>query len=215
MSQMAAASAGMLKELPSVFLNFKGYFLVGEAHRFFREYMGKLNHLILNKEMVVHPTMIAIKWCDTDQQGVAIRQACIALTRATGLNLHHTNIKNYDEVLPVSAGMKRVSDERQDAAFLSIEAQMQEEQAPKERGKYRSSDDVAKAVATFLLKEEQAREEQALQRMNELEEQAQQQEEEPPKARHKKRSFEDRIEELKQYKDTYGHTNGLFAMTNP
>ena len=132
---------------------------------------------------------------------------CITLSRATGLNFHHTNIKNYDEVLPVSAGMKRVSDERQDAAFLSIEAQMQEEQAPKERGKYRSSDDVAKAVATFLLKEEQAREEQALQRMNELEEQARQQEEEPPKARRKKESLEDRIEELKRYKDTYGHTN--------
>ena len=38
---MAQISSEMLEELPSIFHNFKGYFLFGEAHHFFQKYMEK------------------------------------------------------------------------------------------------------------------------------------------------------------------------------
>ena len=77
MSQMAEASSVMLEALPSIFPNFKGYFLLGgDAHHFFRKFMGKSKHPVLNTEKVVHPTTITCKWWDTDQQLVAVRQAC-------------------------------------------------------------------------------------------------------------------------------------------
>jgi hypothetical protein len=117
MSQMAEASSEMLEALPSIFPNFYGYFLLGEAHDFFQQYMGKSKHSVLNTEKVVHPTSIACKWWDTDQQKVAVRQACHAMSAATGLDFRHSNIKNYDDVMPVLAGMKRKSEERLDAAI--------------------------------------------------------------------------------------------------
>ena len=117
MSQMAEASSEMLEALPSIFPNFYGYFLLGEAHDFFQQYMGKSKHSVLNTEKVVHPTSIACKWWDTDQQKVAVRQACQAMSVATGLDFHHSNIKKFDDVMPVSAGMKRKSEEKLDAAI--------------------------------------------------------------------------------------------------
>jgi len=51
-------------------------------------------------------------------------------------------------------------------------------------------------------------EEQALQRKKEQEEQA-------PKARGKYKTFDDRMEDLKQYKETHGHANVLFPRTIP
>ena len=128
MSQMAEASSEMLEELPSIFPNFRGYFLVGEAHHFFRKYMGKSKHPVLNTEKVVHPTTITCQWWDTDQQLVAVCHACIALSAATGLVFHHSNIKNFDDVMPVLAAMKRRSEERLDAAILREE---EEEDAAK------------------------------------------------------------------------------------
>ena len=77
--------------------------------------MEKSIHPVLYTEVVVHPTMIANKFWDTDQQRVAIHQACLALSAATGLDFHHSNIDNFDEVVPVSAGMKRKSEEGLDA----------------------------------------------------------------------------------------------------
>ena len=121
MSQMAEASSEMLEALPSIFPNFQGYFLFGEAHDFFRKYMGKSKHPILNTERVVHPTSIECKWWDTDHQKVAVRQVCRALSAATGLDFHHSNIENFDDVMPVSAGMKRKSEERLDAAIRRID----------------------------------------------------------------------------------------------
>jgi hypothetical protein len=121
MTQMAEASSEMLEALPSIFPNFKGYFLFGEAHDFFRKYMGKSKHPVLNTERVVHPTSIECKWWDTDHQLVAVRQACIALSAATGLDFHHSNIKNFDDVMPVLAGMKRKSEERLDAAIHRLD----------------------------------------------------------------------------------------------
>ena len=79
--------------------------------------MGKSKHPVLNTERVVHPTSIACKLWDTDQQKVAVRQACIALSAATGLDFHHSNIENFDDVMPVLAGMKRKSEERLNAAI--------------------------------------------------------------------------------------------------
>ena len=117
MSQMAEASSEMLEALPSIFPNFQGYFLFGEAHDFFRKYMGKSKHPVLNTERVVHPTSIACKLWDMDHQLVAVRQACQALSAATGLDFHHSNIKNFDDVMPVSAGMKRKSEERLNAVI--------------------------------------------------------------------------------------------------
>ncbi len=65
MSQMAEASSEMLEALPSIFPNFKGYFLLGgDAHHFFQKYMGKSKHPILNTEKVVHPTTTC-KWCSS------------------------------------------------------------------------------------------------------------------------------------------------------
>jgi hypothetical protein len=98
MSQMAEASSEMLEALPSIFPNFQGYFLFGEAHDFFRKYMGKSKHPVLNTERVVHPTSIACKLWDTDQQKVAVRQACQAMSAATGLDFRHSNIKIFDDV---------------------------------------------------------------------------------------------------------------------
>jgi hypothetical protein len=117
MSQMAEASSEMLEALPSIFPNFHGYFLFGEAYDFFQKYMGKSKHPVLNTEEVVHPTSIACKWWDTDHQLVAVHQACHAMSAATGLDFHHSNIKNFDDVMPVSAAMKRKSEERLDAAI--------------------------------------------------------------------------------------------------
>jgi hypothetical protein len=62
MTQMAEASSEMLEALPSIFPNFHGYFLFGEAHDFFRKYMGKSKHPVLNTERVVHPSSIECKW---------------------------------------------------------------------------------------------------------------------------------------------------------
>ena len=101
MSQIAEASSEMLKALPSIFPNFQRYFLFGEAHDFFQQYMGKSKHPVLNTERVVHPTSIACKWWDTDQQKVAVHQVCQALSAATRLDFHHSNIKNFDDVMPV------------------------------------------------------------------------------------------------------------------
>jgi hypothetical protein len=114
---MAEASSEMLEALPSIFPNFHGYFLLGEAHDFFQQYMGTSKHPVLNTERVVHPTSIACKWWDTDQQKVAVRQACHAMSATTGLDFHHSYIKHFDDVMPVSAGMKRKSEERLDAAI--------------------------------------------------------------------------------------------------
>jgi hypothetical protein len=117
MSQMAEAFSEMLEALPSIFPNFQGYFLFGKANDFFRKYMGKSKHPVLNTERVVHPTSIACKLWDMDHQLVAVRQACQALSAATGLDFHHSNIENFDDVMPVLAGMKRKSEERLDAAI--------------------------------------------------------------------------------------------------
>ena len=127
MSQMAVASTEMLEELPSTFQNFRGYFLVGEAHHFFRNYMGKLKHPVLNTEKVVNPTIIACKWWDTDHQLVTICQACLALTAATGLHFHHSNIKNFDDIMPVLAGMKLKYEERLDVAIRKEEEEEMKE----------------------------------------------------------------------------------------
>jgi hypothetical protein len=83
---MAVASSEMLEELPSTFSNFRGYFLFGDAHHFFRKYMGKSKHPVLNTEKVVHPTTIAHKWWDMDHQRVAVRQACQAMSVAIRLD---------------------------------------------------------------------------------------------------------------------------------
>jgi len=93
MSQMAEASSQMLKVLPSIFPNFQGYFLFGEAHDFFRKYKGKSKHPVLNTERVIHPTSIKCKWWDTDHRKVAVHQVCQVLSAATGLDFHHSNIK--------------------------------------------------------------------------------------------------------------------------
>ena len=108
MSQMAVASSEMLEELPSTFPNFRGYFLLGDAHHFFRKYMEKSKHPILIKEKIVHPTAIACKRWDTDHQCVTVCQACIALSAATGLDFHHFNIKNFYDIMPVLASMKHI-----------------------------------------------------------------------------------------------------------
>ena len=125
MSQMAEASSEMLEALPSIIPNFQGYFLFGAAHDFFRNYMGKSKHPVLNTERVVHPASIACKWWDMDQQLVAVHQACQALSAATGLDFRHSNIKNFDDVMPVSAGMKRKSEERLDAAIRREEEEVE------------------------------------------------------------------------------------------
>jgi hypothetical protein len=125
MSQMAEASSEMLEALPSIFPNFKGYFLFGEAHDFFRKYMGKSKHPVLNTERVVHPSSIECKWWDTDHQKVAVRQTCRALFVATGLDFCLFNIENFDDVMPVLAGMKRKSEERLDAAIRREEEEME------------------------------------------------------------------------------------------
>ena len=100
----------MLEKLLSIFPNFRAYFLLGEAHHFFRKYMGKSKHPVLNTEKVVHPNTITCKWWDTDHQLVAVCQACIA-----------SNIKHFDDIMPVSAAMKRKSEERLDTAIHRLE----------------------------------------------------------------------------------------------
>ena len=124
MSQMTEASSEMLKALLSIFPNFHGYFLFGEAHDFFRKYMGKSKHPVLNTERVVHPSSIECKLWDMDHQKVAVRQTCRALFVATGLDFCHSNIENFDDVMPVSAGMKRKSEERLNAAIRREEEEM-------------------------------------------------------------------------------------------
>jgi hypothetical protein len=133
MSQMAEASSEMLEALPSIFPNFQGYFLFGEAHDFFRKYMGKSKHPVLNTERVVHPSLIECKWWDTDHQKVAVRQTCQALSAATGLDFCHSNIENFNDVMPVSAGMKRKSEERLNAAIHREEEELKKAARSEER----------------------------------------------------------------------------------
>ncbi len=96
--------------------------------------MGKSKHPVLNTEKVVHPTTITCKWWDTDQQLVVVCQACQALFVATGLDFHHSNIKNYDDVMPVLAAMKCRSEERLDAAIRREEEQEDARQKDLRRG---------------------------------------------------------------------------------
>ena len=56
-----------------------------------------------------------------DHQLVAVRQACIALSAATGLDFHHSNIENFNDVMPVLAGMKRKSEERLNTVIHRLE----------------------------------------------------------------------------------------------
>jgi hypothetical protein len=158
MSQMAEASSEMLEALPSIFPNFQGYFLFGEAHDFFRKYMGKSKHPVLNTERVIHPTSIECKWWDTDHQKVAVRQACRALFVATGLDFCHSNIENFDDVMPVSAGMKRKSEERLDAAIRREEEEMAaaEEEALCVSAAAIRREEEEEFIRTFLQAEEEA-----------------------------------------------------------
>jgi hypothetical protein len=91
--------------------------------------MGKSKHPVLNTEKVVHPTTITCKWWDTDHQLVAVCQACITLSAATGLGFHHSNIKHFDDIMPVPSAMKRKSEERLDTAMHRLEEE--EENAAK------------------------------------------------------------------------------------
>ena len=118
---MAVASSEVLEELPSTFPNFRVYFLLGDAHHFFRKYMEKSKHPVLNTEKVVHPTAIACTQWDTDHQLVAVHQACIALSAATGLEFHHSNIKHFTNAMPVLASMKHIYVDRQDAVIHRLE----------------------------------------------------------------------------------------------
>jgi colicin import membrane protein len=68
-----------------------------------------------------------------DQQLVAVRQTCRALFVATGLDFCHSNIENFDDVMPVSAGMKRKSEERLDAAIRREEEEMAKTARSEER----------------------------------------------------------------------------------
>ncbi len=133
MSQMAEASSEMLKALPSIFPNFKGYFLFGEAHDFFQQFMGKSKHPVLNTKKVIHPTSITCKWWDMDQQKVAVHQVCHALSVATELDFYHSNIKNFDDVMPVLAAMKRKSEERLYAAILRLDEEKNATKRSEER----------------------------------------------------------------------------------
>ncbi len=94
--------------------------------------MGKSKHPILNTKRVVHPTSIACKWWDTDHQKVAVHQVCQALSAATGLDFHHSNIKNFDDVMPVLAAMKHKSEERLCTAILRLDEEEDAEVAKSE-----------------------------------------------------------------------------------
>jgi hypothetical protein len=48
------------------------------------------------------------------------------LSAATGLDFHHSNIENFNDVMPVLAGMKRKSEERLDAAIRREEEEEEE-----------------------------------------------------------------------------------------
>ena len=128
MSQIAQASTEMLEELPSIFQNFRRYFCVREAHHFFQNNMEQSNHPVMNTEKVVYPITTANKFWDTDHQIVAVRQACLALSAAIGLDFHHSNIKHFDGKMPISASMKRRSEERLDAAISRLEMKEQKEE---------------------------------------------------------------------------------------
>ena len=50
----------------------------------------------------------------------------IELSAATGLVFHHSNIGNFDAVIPIMAGMKRKSKERLDAVIHILEEEENE-----------------------------------------------------------------------------------------
>ena len=56
-----------------------------------------------------------------DHQLVAVCQACIALSAVTGLDFHRSNIENFNDVMPVLAGLKRKSEERLNTAIHRLE----------------------------------------------------------------------------------------------
>ena len=66
---------------------------------------------------------------------------------ATGLDFHHSNIKNFDDVMPVSAGMKRKSEERLDAAIHKFD---EEEERLLDVAIYREDEEMKDAAIHIL-----------------------------------------------------------------
>ena len=68
-----------------------------------------------------------------DHQKVAVHQVCQAFSAVTGLDFHHSNIKIFDDVMPVSAAMKRESEERLCAAILRLDEEKNATKRSEER----------------------------------------------------------------------------------
>ena len=96
--------------------------------------------------------------------------------------------------MPVSAGMKRISEDRQDAAVHRLE----EEQEHEEQARQQKEE------------QEEARQqkEEVCQRVEEVRQQKEEQEgKQAPKARGKNKTFDERMEDLKRYNETHGNAN--------
>jgi hypothetical protein len=96
--------------------------------RYQRDVKVSSKHPFLNTEEVFHSTAIARKWWDTNHQ--LVRH--LALSASSRLKFNYSNIRNFDHVMPVLAGMKRKSKERRDAAIHRFEKEEQKKEKARE-----------------------------------------------------------------------------------
>ena len=128
--------AELMRVLPTLCPNSVGYFAFGsDAYKA----MGSISQLplpILNGEKIVHPMTIHNKFCDTDQRFTYIKHSCSAMTAAFGMNISPKNIKDINDVIIVTDGMKRKSNERLDSAIRKLDPEEREVELAERRDTY-------------------------------------------------------------------------------
>jgi outer membrane biosynthesis protein TonB len=148
---------------------------------------------------------------DTTEQKIELE---MEITRLESETLEERNQRKEEEDRKKEDARKRKEEARQQKEEEEAQQQKEEEDRKKEDARKRKAQ--RRKVKVRQRKEEQKEQEtqaqhEARQQKKEQEEQARQrkkeQEEQAPKARGKNKTFDNRMEDLKRYKETHGHVN--------
>ena len=111
--------------------------------------------------------------------------------------------------------MKRISEERLDAAIRRLDEEDVAEERRLDAAIRRLDEEEMMEHARQQKKEqEEHARQQKKERENEARQRKEEQEEQAPKARGKYITFDDQIEDLKQFKETHGHANVTILAAN-
>jgi hypothetical protein len=103
-----------MRVLPSICPNSIGFFVFGsDAYKAMISTI-QLALPILNKEKIVHPMVIANKFCDIDQRFTYIKELCSAMTVTFRISVSSDNIEDFNDVIIVMDAMIRISKEHLD-----------------------------------------------------------------------------------------------------